>query len=102
MTWIVAYVLSIPGFAGLSLSMSKYQRDVFGSKQSALRSRLYRITGSLLTAGGALWCLSRHEFGYALVVWCGVLTAAALTIIATITLRPAWLRFLCWLPRGFG
>ncbi|MEQ3747427.1 MAG: DUF3325 domain-containing protein [Henriciella sp.] len=98
MTWIIALLIALPGFAALSLSMSKCQRQVFDGPVPNARSKQYRWIGSLAVLALAIWCLITENWSIGLVVFFGVCTIAALIIIFTMSLRPKVVRYYCWIP----
>ncbi|MEM9839351.1 MAG: DUF3325 domain-containing protein [Pseudomonadota bacterium] len=98
MSWLIAYLLAVPGFAGLCLSMAKHHKTVFSAPLNPQRSKAYRRVGSALIAASLAWCMVIYRWDIGLVAMCGVATAAALTVIVLLTLAPQRLRFLFWLP----
>ncbi|MEM9055221.1 MAG: DUF3325 domain-containing protein [Pseudomonadota bacterium] len=98
MIWLVAFLLAIPGFAGLCLSMKKSQRQIFDGPVSTLQSRLYRWTGAVLIALLSIWCMTATDWTFGLVILCGVSMIASLLIILMLALQPKALRYFCWVP----
>ncbi|MEM9842522.1 MAG: DUF3325 domain-containing protein [Pseudomonadota bacterium] len=98
MSWGIAFLLAIPGFAGLSLSMFKHQRSVFGGALPAARSKLYRWLGYSLITASVLWTMFAYGWSLGLVVSCGVATLSSVLVILGLTLRPKAVRYLLYLP----
>ncbi|MEM1105628.1 MAG: DUF3325 domain-containing protein [Pseudomonadota bacterium] len=102
MSWIAAFALALPGFAGLCLSTSKHQRAVFGSALAAPQTRRYRALGWALLCASIVWCMAMFGWARGAVAVCGVVTIAAVSVIGLVTFRPHWVRYLCWVPRPAG
>lgn len=101
MGWVVAFLLALPGFAGLAMSMTKHQRDVFGAPLAPERGRLYKRVGGFFVAVFLIWSMALFRWDFGLVVACGVASIASVIVILTLTLRPRWVQYYCWLPAGF-
>jgi len=99
MSWILAFLFAIPGFAGICLSMLKHQRKVFGRVLPEKQSRLYLRLGFGLVSASILWTMIAYGWSRGLVVSCGVATLASVFVILLLTLCPTMTRFLIFLPR---
>ena len=84
---VLALLLAALAFACLALAMERHHRDVAGHLPAPARRRLLRLlgwaglTGSLIASVGA-WGLA-----WGVVGWCGVLAAAAGTIVLWLSYR---------------
>ena len=68
MSWVIAFLLAIPGFAGICLSMLKHQRKVFGRVLPVNQSQLYRRLGWLLFSSSILWSIIAYGWCLGLVI----------------------------------
>ena len=77
MTWLVALVIAMPGFAALCS---------------------FRYIGFVAIAALSIWCMAAETWSTGLVVFFGVCTIASLIVIFTLAIRPRLVRYYCWLP----
>ena len=98
MIWIVAFLMAVPGFAALCLSMRKCQRQVFDTPVPKVRAKLYRWCGAFGLLASAILCLIAKTWSIGLGGFLGVWTFAALVTILTLALRPKILRYYFWVP----
>ena len=98
MTWLVALVIAMPGFAALCLSMKKCQRQIFETPVPDARSRSFRYIGFVAIAALSIWCMAAETWSTGLVVFFGVCTIASLIVIFTLAIRPRLVRYYCWHP----
>lgn len=99
MSWLIGFVLLVPAFAALSLSMQKHQRSAFGASLPEKQVRLYRWLGFGLVTIAALWCVAAFNWALGLTILFGLATLSSLLVIGLLTLRPKLVRYLCWVPR---
>lgn len=86
---LFAICLAYAGFAALCLAMERHHGEVFGIRRIPPRRRLaLRLVGWLLLAASFPACIAGWGWAFGSVVWCGVLTAAALPIVLLLPYRP--------------
>jgi hypothetical protein len=91
MMLLLAFALAVTGFALLAASLVKHHRDLFGHGPVAPLETKLRIAGWLaLAASLALSIVEAHLIG--LVLWVGLLNAAALTVSLLLTYKEKWWR----------
>lgn len=97
--WITAaFSSALGGFTALSLAMDRHFEDSFGRGRSPGRWLVWlRIAGTLGLLVSLLACLAAQGRSQGWVLYCGVLTAAALTVVGVLSYAP---RHVVWL--GFG
>lgn len=95
MSWLVAIVLALSGFAGLSLAMGKHQREIFGAKLSERENKFYRWIGWVHIGASALVCLVSFDISFGIVAFCGVATVGSIPVILLMTMKPKAMTLLC-------
>lgn len=81
--------LAFAGFTALCLAMDRHGEQVFGTRRTpAGRRRALQVLGSLLLAGSLALVVGRNGWGLGLVVWTGLLTAAAIPLAMLLCYRP--------------
>lgn len=83
----VTLMLCLAGFAVLCTTLARHERDLLGRALAAAAKRRLRALGYGLLALAYAVALWRHGFGYGTVVWCGLLSVAAATVVCALTLR---------------
>lgn len=90
---LAALALSYGGFLALCLSMQRHHRDLFSRAPSRPVAVALRTVGCALLAL-ALWrCITLFSASVGVVIWIGTMSAAALTLVGLLTLKPrlaAW------------
>lgn len=86
---LAAFSLAFFGFTALALSMHKHHRDVFGVPPMRARSLPLRIAGWALLGLSLAPCVARSGWSVGLVLWCGLLTTAALAVALMLTSLPS-------------
>lgn len=89
MTVLAALTLAIFGFAALALSMHKHHRDVFGAPPTHARRLPLRVAGWVLLGLSFAPCIAQAGWAIGIVLWLGLLTAAALAIVLLVTSLPS-------------
>lgn len=81
MNHLVAFLLSLAGFAALASATHRQQRDLFGKALGATRTRILRLAGwaALLGALGVL--VAEFGWGLGLVMFSGHTSLAAGVIV---------------------
>ena len=82
---LIAFMLCLAGFAGLSLSMKKHARDLFGPTSTIRRRTICRIAGWALLALSVFFCVSLWGVSIGCVAWFGFATVAALAVAMGLT-----------------
>lgn len=89
-TW-AGFCAATAGFGALSLAMDRHFEDIHGRGTSpgAMR-RWLQLAGSLALVASLLACLAAQGTAQGWVLWCGVLTVAALLLMALLCYAPRW------------
>lgn len=82
---LLAIALSVLGFAGLCLSMSRHQRDVLGRTLSPALTRTARMSGWTLLAVAYAIAFASEGAALGTVYWMGGLTLGAAVVAFTVT-----------------
>ncbi len=88
---MILFGLALPyaGFTALCLAMERHHEQVFGQRRIAPRLRLLlRLAGWLLLLASPLPCIALAGWGGGSVLWCGMLTAAALLLTLSLPYAP--------------
>lgn len=86
---LLGLALSYAGFTALCLAMERHHEQVFGQRRiPAGRRRMLRLAGTLLLLASPLPCVVIAGWGTGTVLWCGMLTAAALTLTLLLPYAP--------------
>jgi hypothetical protein len=86
---LLGLALPYAGFTALCLAMERHHEHVFGRRRiPSLRRRVLQITGWLLLAVSLVPCFAVAGWGVGGVLWCGLLTAAALPLAILLAFRP--------------
>lgn len=85
----LGFALSYAGFTGLCLAMERHHAQVSGRHRiPAQRRRLLRTGGAALLLASPLPCVAAAGWGAGTVLWCGLLTAAALLLALLLPYAP--------------
>lgn len=85
MLTFLAFLLCGAGFAALSLSMTKYARDVFGRATTQRERMAFRVAGWTLLALSLWPCIANWGVSIGLVAWFGLATVAVLLVAMALT-----------------
>jgi len=86
---LLGLALPYAGFTALCLAMERHHEQVFGQRWIPPgRRRLLRIAGLLLLLASPLPCIAAAGWGVGSVLWCGLLTAAALPLVLLLPYAP--------------
>ena len=87
-------MLAFAGFTTLSLAMKRHAEQVSTPRRMApWRSRALRAAGWMLLLGSLALVVSQHGRGMGLVIWTGLLTPAALSVVLLLCYRPRTVPF---------
>lgn len=85
----LSLALAYAGFTGLCLAMERHHEQVFGSRRiPPLRGRLLRAAGWLLLALSLAPAVQEAGPALGVVLWAGLLTAAALPLALLLPYAP--------------
>ncbi len=87
---LLAFALSLAGFAALSLAMDRHHRQVWHRAPSRGLRLLLRAAGTLALAASLAACIAQSGAGVGVVAWFGLLSAAAAVVALLLAHRP-WL-----------
>lgn len=93
-----ALALAYAGLLLLSLAMDRHHRDVLGRAPKPVRRGVLRWSGAGLVTLSAWPCLDAWGGSVGSVGWCGVLTAAGLSLVLLLAYAPHPSRLLAPLP----
>ena len=80
---------ALGGFYALSLAMDRHYEDSFGRGRSPGRARRWlQAAGTIALLLSMLLCFSLKGGGQGTVLWCGLLTVAALAVSITLSYAP--------------
>ncbi|WP_149536610.1 DUF3325 domain-containing protein [Siccirubricoccus phaeus] len=85
---VLALGLAYPGFLLLSLAMDRHHRELLGGAPPRPRRLALRLTGAALLGLSTLPCFALWGWSIGPVAWCGVLTVAALGLVALLAFAP--------------
>jgi hypothetical protein len=86
---LLGFAIPYAGFAALCLAMDRHHEQVLGRRRIAPgRRRALRLAGTLLLLASPLPCLVLAGWGGGSVLWCGMLTAAALLLTLALPYAP--------------
>lgn len=85
--WLL-WCASVWGFSCLACSMSKHQRDIFSTKVSAQKTRLFQVVGWVILIMTALLAICWKGASIGFSEWLGIITFAPLVIGLTLTYYP--------------
>lgn len=80
------------GFCGLALSLERHYRQVWQVLPTPIQVWRYRLSGWLLMLISLWLSTVSMPWSYGLVLWFGVLTPVACTVVLMLSYRPYWLR----------
>ena len=86
------WLLSVPGFAALSMVMERHAEDVSNAVPSAAQRLRARVLGAVCLVAALLVSLHHWNTSVAVVAWLGALTFAALAVVGVLTYAPHRLR----------
>lgn len=88
-----AFVMTYLAFAGFALAQKRHWQAVTGLHGEGLAGkRVLKACGIVCFAAGCAIVLWREGIDYGLLLWVTQLTAAASGVVATLALRPQFLR----------
>lgn len=88
MTTLLAFALALLGFAALALAMDRHHRQVRRTVPAGWLRVVLRGAGTLALAASLAVCVFDAGWGTGWVVWFGLLSAAAATIVLSLTCWP--------------
>ena len=89
-TW-AGFCAATAGFGALSLAMDRHFEDIHGRGTSpGAKRRWLQLAGSLSLLASLLACLAAQGSAQGWVLWCGVLTVAALLLMLLLSYAPRW------------
>lgn len=77
MNHLLAFLLSLAGFAALACTMHRQQRDLFGKALRLATTRVLRVAGTVALLGALGILVARHGWGLGLVTFSGHTSLAA-------------------------
>jgi hypothetical protein len=88
---VTGFALAHAGFVALCLAMQRHHEQVLGQRRiPPARRRCLAAGGWALLAASLAPPVQAAGWGLGLVVWTGLLTAAALPIVVLLAYRPRW------------
>lgn len=87
MNLLLALLLACVGFASLALAMDRHHRQLRQCVPSHRQRQWLRLLGSLGLAVSLAICLADAGWASGIVLWLGILSLAALTIVLTLTAK---------------
>lgn len=88
MMTLLAFALALLGFVALALAMDRHHRQVRRTAPAGWLRGLLRATGTLALAASLAVCVFEAGWGTGWVVWFGLLSAAATTVVLSLTYWP--------------
>ncbi len=88
MMTLLAFTLTLLGFAALALAMDRHHRQVRRTAPAGWLRWLLRGVGTLALAASLAACVADSGWGTGWVVWFGLLSAAATMIVLSLTYWP--------------
>lgn len=98
---LLAIALCYAGMAGLCLAMDRHHSQVWKAK-APTRQRLLRVAGWLLLALAVWPCVQIWGGAVGPVVWCGMLSVGAFTLVLLLPYRPRIAALLAAVAAGVG
>ncbi len=86
---VLALLLSLFGFACLSLAMERHHRDVFGPAPAPARRRRLRLLGWVALSAAVACSISAWGIAYGVIAGCGILAAGAAPPLLWLSYRTA-------------
>jgi phosphatidylglycerophosphate synthase len=87
MLFLLSFAMAYAAFTALCLSMQRHQRDVFGKALSGRWTIGLRVVGHSLILAAYLPCMWQTVPSVAVVLWLGIVSAAALLLVAMLALK---------------
>ena len=85
------FCAALSGFGALSLAMDRHFEDIYGRGTSpGAKRRWLQLLGTLALLASLLACLLAQGTAQGWVLWCGVLTVAALLLLLLLCYAPRW------------
>ena len=84
-TALMALLLSLAGFAALSLAMDRHQAQVLGRTLTHASNHGLQVAGTALLLSALAACMVGQTRSVAAIVWLGLLTFAALSVAALLS-----------------
>lgn len=91
--------LTLLGFALLCGAMDRHERAIHGRELTETGRRRRRLGAAACLLLSLLWLAQVHGSGTGFVLWCLLMGACALVVVALATYRPAWLAGRLGVPR---
>ncbi|MFT4053354.1 MAG: DUF3325 domain-containing protein [Novosphingobium sp.] len=85
---ILSFALAYSGLAMVSLSLQRHYRDLRGVLPSSAMVRGLRLAGYPLAMAAILPCIAACSLTIGIVLWLGMLTGAAVTLVALMAWKP--------------
>jgi len=89
---LATFLVLLPGFAVLSVSMPKHYRELFGRAPAKHLSLALRIVGWTLLVLALVPATADSGFSIGVVLWFGLATLAAQIVAMMLTYRAVWWR----------
>ena len=101
---LVALASAIAGFAALSLAMDRHWEQLHGrgSEPTPRGRRRLRHAGTVALLASLLACIALRGAGQGWVAWAGMLTAAAIALVLTLTYAARGVVWLGWGATGLA
>lgn len=87
MLTLLSFLFGLAGFAALAVALPRHHRQIWSGPPSARRGRGLRVAGWVLLGLSLPPCLAAWDMRIGMVAWCGLLTAAALMVVAWLAWR---------------
>lgn len=81
MSHLLAFVLSLSGFAALACATNRQQRDLFGRALGGRKTRVLRVIGSAALLGALTVLVVQFDWGLGLVMFSGHTSLAAGAVV---------------------
>lgn len=84
MSHLLAFVLSLSGFAALACATNRQQRDLFGRALRPATIRMLRLVGTAALLGALSVLVGRNGWGLGLVIFSGHTSLAAGMVVCVL------------------
>jgi hypothetical protein len=85
---LASLALCYAGLGGVCLSMQRHHHQVWRRESTAARSRVLRVAGWMLLALSLVACMRASSPAIGMVLWFGLLSAAAVTMTMLLPYAP--------------
>ncbi|WP_340115251.1 DUF3325 domain-containing protein [Pelagibius sp. 7325] len=86
----LSLLLAYGGFAGLALAQERHARQALQRTLSNRLQQWFRMSGALCLSAALIACITAAGTASGIVLWCGVLSAAAVALLLMLCLAPRW------------